>query len=111
MDKNSTVTPEAGLFDGSAWFDPIEAGVRDRIRGFIETMLEEELTTAVGRGRYCRSGEPVGGYRHGVRHRQILGSFGPLNITVLRGRIPNAKSATFARLPDFSCKCAVEYRF
>jgi len=63
MEKNSTGTPEASLFDGTAWFDPIEAGVRDRIRGFIETMLEEELTAALGRGRYRRDSEAVGGYR------------------------------------------------
>lgn len=36
MDKNSTSTPETSLFDGAAWFDPIETGVRERIRGFIE---------------------------------------------------------------------------
>jgi hypothetical protein len=24
MEKNSTGTPEASLFDGTAWFDPIE---------------------------------------------------------------------------------------
>ena len=57
MEKNSTGTPEASLFDGTAWFDPIEAGVRERIRGFIETMLEEELKTALGRERYRRGGE------------------------------------------------------
>ena len=35
------------LFDD--WFDPIEAGVRDRVRGFIEAMIEEELETALAR--------------------------------------------------------------
>jgi hypothetical protein len=29
------------LFDD--WFDPIEAGVRDRVRGFIHAMIESEL--------------------------------------------------------------------
>ena len=44
MDKNSTTPAVAdGLFAGEAWFDPIEAGLRGRIRGFIEAMLEEEL--------------------------------------------------------------------
>ena len=94
MEKNSTGTPEASLFDGTAWFDPIETGVRDRIRGFIETMLEEELTAALGRGRYRRDGEAAAGYRHGVRHRQILGSFGPLAITVPRGRMPKPEGGT-----------------
>jgi transposase-like protein len=94
MEKNSTGTPGTSLFDGTAWFDPIETGVRDRIRGFIETMLEEELMTALGRGRYRRGGEAAVGYRHGVRPRQILGSFGPLDITVPRGRIPKPEGGT-----------------
>jgi hypothetical protein len=29
------------LFDD--WFDPISSGLRERVRGFIETMLETEL--------------------------------------------------------------------
>ena len=49
MEQNSTATPTASLFDGADWFDPIEAGLRERMRGFIETMLEEELTAALGR--------------------------------------------------------------
>ena len=94
MEKHSTGTPETSLFDGTAWFDPIETGVRERIRGFIETMLEEELTTALGRGRYHREGKAATGYRHGVRHRQLLGSFGPLDITVPRGRMPKPAGGT-----------------
>ena len=42
----------AHLFDN--WFDPIEAGVRERIREFIETMIESELETALARPRYGR---------------------------------------------------------
>ena len=40
------------LFDD--WFDPIEAGLRDRVRGFIETMLEAELDAVLARPRYGR---------------------------------------------------------
>ncbi len=94
MEQNSTATPAASLFDGADWFDPIEAGLRERMRGFIETMLEEELTAALGRGRYRRGGAAAGGYRHGVRHRQLLGSFGPLEITVPRGRLQNSEGGT-----------------
>jgi hypothetical protein len=36
------------------WFDPIEAGVRDRVRGFIEAMIEGELDSALLRPRYGR---------------------------------------------------------
>src|SRR5208283_1212640 len=48
---------EGLLFDD--WFDAIEDGVRARVRGFIETMLEEELCEALSRPRYGRrkSGE------------------------------------------------------
>jgi hypothetical protein len=51
MDKDSTTVSHAeDLFAGDAWFDPIEAGIRDRIRGFIEVMLEEELAAVLGGG-------------------------------------------------------------
>jgi transposase-like protein len=93
MEKDSTGTPEDSLFGGAAWFDPIEAGLRERIRGFLETMLEEELTAVLGRGRYRRDSEAVG-YRHGVRHRHILGSFGPLEITMPRARMPRSDGGT-----------------
>ena len=32
-----TTEDDATLFLGEAWSDPIEAGIRDRIRGFIES--------------------------------------------------------------------------
>jgi hypothetical protein len=38
---------DAKLFVGDAWSDPIEAGIRDRIRGFIEELIEEELAAAL----------------------------------------------------------------
>lgn len=87
MEQDSTAPAAAEVFEGAAWFDPIEAGLRERMRGFIETMLEEELTAALGRGRYRRGGTAAGGYRHGMRHRQLLGSFGRLEIAVPRGRV------------------------
>ena len=47
MNKDSTTAASPdGLFAGEAWFDPIEAGLRSRIRGFIEAMLEEELAAS-----------------------------------------------------------------
>ncbi len=39
--KEAAAAAEGLLFDD--WFDAIEDGVRARVRGFIETMLEEEL--------------------------------------------------------------------
>src|SRR5215207_9152236 len=81
-----------GLFDH--WFDPIEAGLRERVRGFIETMLEAELDAVLARPRYGRqpatgSDETAGvaGHRHGRRTRTLTGSFGATEITVPRARL------------------------
>ena len=77
------------LFDD--WFDPIEAGVRDRVRGFIETMIRTELDTVLARPRYARqpaanhgSDAGVAGHRHGSRTRTLTGKFGATEIAVPR---------------------------
>ena len=77
------------------WFDPIEVAIRERVRGFIETLVEAELDEALGRSRYQRPGmtDEAGrtvGYRHGRRERQLLGSFGPVTISVPRARLSKA---------------------
>ncbi len=43
MERGSTTSEAAdtGLLAGEAWFDPIEAGIRERVRGFIEELLEQ----------------------------------------------------------------------
>ena len=87
MDKDSSKGPaEQALFAGEAWFDPIEAGLRGRIRGLIEELVEQELEAALGRGRYERAGGAVG-HRHGHRRRQLTGSFGPVELAVPRARL------------------------
>ena len=48
-----TAIEDLGLLLGEGWRDRIEAGVRGRIRGFIEEMLEAELLQALGRERSC----------------------------------------------------------
>jgi transposase-like protein len=81
------------LFDN--WFDPIEDGVRSRVRGFIETMLEEELDVALSRPRYGRrkapadgnAAAPLVGCRHGHRKRALTGTFGKTEIAVPRARV------------------------
>jgi len=89
MEENSTKTDADGatLFAGDAWFDPIEAGIRERVRGFIEELIGQELDAALGRGRYERDAEAPKGYRNGTRERQLLGSFGPVEISVPRARM------------------------
>src|SRR5262252_7229915 len=57
------------------WFDPIEMSVRERVRGFIEELIEAELEEALSRPRYGRAassgvgnaGIALGGHRHGHR--------------------------------------------
>src|SRR4051795_3451779 len=91
---STTVADGTGLFAGQAWFDPIEAGIRERIRGFIEALFEEELTAALGRGRGERAVGAPRGYRNGTRERQLLGSFGPVQISVPRARMAEAEGGT-----------------
>ena len=90
------------LFD--SWFDPIEAGLRGRVRGFLQAMLEAELDEVLARSRYARSAktasgdseETVGaaGHRHGHRSRSLLGTFGKVEISVPRARLntPDGKT-------------------
>ena len=96
MDQDSTRTEADGtvLFAGEGWFDPIEAGIRERVRGFIEALIGQELETALGRGRYERGVEEPKGYRNGTRERQRLGSFGPVQISVPRARMATAGGDT-----------------
>ena len=85
---------EGLLFD--SWFDPIEDSLRAKVRGFIETMIDEELTSVLSRPRYGRrpagqdGGEaaaPVVGHRHGRRTRRLTGTFGSTEIAVPRARL------------------------
>ncbi len=85
--KRDTTAPaaeatEEKLFDN--WFDPVESILRSKVRGFLETMIEEELETALGRPRYGRRQGPASeaatptviGHRHGQRPRSLPGHSG-----------------------------------
>jgi len=94
-------TADALLFD--SWFDPVEAGLRARVRGFIETLIADELDAALSRTRYGRlakdaatSGDatPLNGHRHGRRSRSLMGTFGRTEIEVPRARIMSENGAT-----------------
>src|ERR1700756_702918 len=101
--KSPTVQSEAAtavhLLDD--WFDPIEAGLRDRVREFIQAMIESELEAALVRPRYGRrpkadakNGSGPGrmsGHRHGHRSRSLLGTFGRVAIAVPRARLNTAE--------------------
>jgi putative transposase len=90
-----------GLLD--EWFDPIEAGLRDRVRDFIQTMIESELEAVLSRPRYARrpKADPenygacgVAGHRHGHRSRSLLGTFGRVEIAVPRARLDTSEGKT-----------------
>ena len=97
---------ETALFLGEDWFDPLEAGVRTRIRSFIEELLEAELEAALGRKRYARgrtpetepsteaARSPVSGHRHGHRERTLMGTFGAVTICVPRARLATPEGGT-----------------
>ncbi len=77
-------------FSGADWFDPLEEAVRLSVRGFIEGLVEEELALALGgRKRYQRRGRAVG-YRNGHRDRQLIGTFGPVTVSLPRARLRDA---------------------
>jgi len=107
MESNSTnspalqseAVPTTALLDD--WFDPIEAGLRNRVREFIQELIEGELEGALARPRYGRrakrdSEEPSGatGHRHGHRSRSLLGTFGRVAISVPRARLDTTEGKT-----------------
>ena len=73
------------MFAAEGWFDPIEAELRGRVRQFLEEMIEQEATAALGRGRYERGANA--GYRNGTRTRRLLGSFGPVELAGSAARL------------------------
>ena len=101
--KPDAVQPGAAACLFEDWFDPIESGLRERVRGFIEEMIRSELDAVLARPRYARqisgaqrADTPTGvpGHRHGSRTRSLMGTFGPTEITVPRARLvtPDGKT-------------------
>src|SRR4051794_41969408 len=101
---NNITSARAGEAEGllfDSWFDPIEDGLRAKVRGFIETMIEEELTGALSRPRYARQrvgAEAAGtaGHRHGHPTRRPTGALGATEIAVPRARLLRRDGATSA---------------
>ena len=85
--KHLTASTSPSPFSGENWFDPLEDAIRFRVRAFIEAVVAEEAQAALGgRARYQRSGAPKG-YRNGHRHRQLVGTFGALTVSLPRVRL------------------------
>ena len=106
-DSTAAAATEPGgeLLLGQEWADALEAGVRGRIRSFIEELLEAELEAALSRKRYERGrpgaedaagGSPAGavGHRHGRRERTLLGTFGAVTVSVPRARLRTPQGGT-----------------
>lgn len=100
-DSTSREAMQPGMPLLDDWFDPIETSVRGRVRGFIETVLDEELTEALSRPRYGRRATAAGtpaagvvGHRHGRRARSLAGTFGRIELSVPRARLVGADGAT-----------------
>jgi putative transposase len=96
--KEMSRAGEGSLFDN--WIDAIEDGVRSRVRDFIETLLEEELSQVLARPRYGRrqagdAGDAVAsGVRNGHRERSLTGTFGKTRIAVPRARLTGEDGST-----------------
>jgi Transposase, Mutator family len=80
-----------------------EAAVRDRVRGFIQAMIEGELDGTLERHRYGRRPKSsdgdarriaASGHRHGHRSRSLLGTFGRIAIEVPRARLNGPDGTT-----------------
>jgi putative transposase len=121
-------TDTANVLIGEGWRDSLEAGVRGRIRGFIEELLEEELTAALGRVRYGRARAterlpsavrgsasdesdaadelPIAGHRNGHRDRQVIGTFGATTVSVPRARL----EAADGKMSEWHSKALPAYR-
>jgi putative transposase len=107
MTNNSTTWPaprseaESAVHLLDDWFDAIEAGLRDRVREFIQAMIESELEAALVRPRYGRRPKAdiqngngpsgISGHRHGRRSRSLMGTFGRVEIAVPRARLDTAE--------------------
>ena len=65
--NETTTTPAPSPLLGAGWSDPLEDEVRGRVRAFIEEILVEELSTALGRRRYERAADAGRGWRNGHR--------------------------------------------
>jgi transposase-like protein len=100
--SQSQTEATVGLFDN--WFDPIEAGLRERVRELIQAMFEGELDEVLSRARYARRAKPprgetqevagVTGHRHGHRSRALLGTFGRVEIKMPRARLNSEDGKT-----------------
>jgi putative transposase len=71
----------------------VQERIRGRIREAIETVLDEELSEAVGSARYERS-DHRRGYRNGAELRKVTTEAGTREVRVPRGRVEQDDGST-----------------
>jgi putative transposase len=62
----------------------LETLIRQRARGLIDAIVEEELAAALGAASSARVGPARQGYRHGTRERTLTTSLGPTTVAMPR---------------------------
>jgi putative transposase len=72
----------------------LETLIRQRARGLIDAIVEEELEAALGAASSARVGSARQGYRHGTRERTLTTSLGPTTVAMPRARVRTAEGAT-----------------
>jgi putative transposase len=71
----------------------LETLIRERARGLIDAIVEEELEAALGAASSARVGLARQGYRHGTRERTLTTSLGPTTVAMPRARVRTAEGA------------------
>ena len=66
---SSQLASETAVYLFDDWFDPIEAGVRDRVREFIQAMVEGELDATPHLHLHAPAANPVAKRRNNERDR------------------------------------------
>src|SRR5882762_7116935 len=76
-DSRKASTDEAARADEAT---TLETLIRQRARGLIDAIVEEELEAALGAAESARVGPARRGYRHGTRERTLTTSLGPTSL-------------------------------
>src|SRR3989442_6336897 len=79
---------------GAGEFRSLEALIRQRARGLIDAIVEEELEAALGAAPSARVGAERHGYRHGTRERTLTTSLGPTTFAMPRARVRTEDGGT-----------------
>ena len=90
-DSRKVSTDEAARADEAT---TLETLIRQRARGLIDAIVEEELEAALGAASSARVGPARQGYRHGTRERTLTTSLGPTCFTMPRARVQTVEGAT-----------------